>query len=213
MTKAERRLFLQLMAAGVAGGLSGVIRGALAADSRGATAGFRQVRGEVTVNGNPAQVGDVVNRGDQVVTGKDAHAVYVVADSAFMQRSNANVSFTASGTASFMRVVTGALLSVFGSGRKEITFPTATAGIRGTGCYVDTSERRTYFCLCYGGVELRPQNGEPLRYSSRHHSNPLWIENGMTQRARVLDHTDAEIIMLEALLGRGSPFPAGSTYS
>ena len=62
---------------------------------------------------------------------------------------------------------------------------------------------------CFGAVDLRPLNGQPLSYSTTHHEKPVWIENGETRPAAVINHTDAEIIMLEALVGRKSPFPAG----
>jgi hypothetical protein len=109
-----------------------------------------------------------------------------------------------------MRVVTGGLLSVFGRcARRQILTPTATIGIRGTGCYIETDAAKSYFCLCFGAVELQPGNGPMLSYSTTHHEKPLWIENGKTMPATVVNHTDAEVIMLEALVGRGSPFPAG----
>ena len=53
-------------------------------------------------------------------------------------------------------------------------------------------------------------NGKPAREGT-HHEKPVWIENGVTMPASVVNHTDAEIIMLEALVGRGSPFPAGGS--
>jgi len=35
---------------------------------------------------------------------------------------------------------------------------TTTAGIRGTGIYVEASPERTYFCTCYGTVEIEDQH-------------------------------------------------------
>jgi hypothetical protein len=104
--------------------------------------------------------------------------------------------------------VTGGLLAVFGKGSRQLTTPTAAIGIRGTGCYIETEERRTYFCLCFGAADLQPVNGQPSSYETKHHEKPLWIEDGTTKPAGVVNHTDAEVIMLEALAGRRSPFPA-----
>ena len=70
-----------------------------------------------------------------------------------------------------------------------------------------SDERRTYFCLCFGTVDLQPVNGQPSSYETTHHEKPLWIEDGMTKPAGVTNHADAEVIMLEALAGRRSPFP------
>lgn len=211
MGKIERRLFLRGMTAGVAGGLTALVHQALAADPKSLRQGIHGINGEVSVNGKPAREGNPIMRGDTVSTGAGAHAVYVLGDNAFLQRANSRVDFGESPVATFMRVVTGGLLSVFGKGGRQIATPTATIGIRGTGCYIETEARKSYFCLCFGAVELRPLNGQPLSYATTHHEKPVWIENGVTMPASVVNHTDAEIIMLEALVGRGSPFPAGGS--
>jgi len=63
---------------------------------------------------------------------------------------------------------------VFGSGERRLHFPTATIGIRGTACYVDSQLGRDYFCLCHGEAELiplaAPAHRRPLR--TRHHDEP-----------------------------------------
>jgi hypothetical protein len=205
--KIERRLFLQGIAVGAAGGLTARIQQALAADSKSLRQGIIRISGEVSVNGKPAQEGTPVNPGDTVTTGAGSHTVFVIGDNAFMQRANGRVDFGDNPVASFMRVVTGGLLSVFGKGGRQLATPTASIGIRGTGCYIETRERKSYFCLCFGSVDLRPLDGQPLSYATTHHERPVWIENGATMPAPVIDHTDAEIIMLEALVGRRSPFP------
>ncbi len=209
--KIERRLFLRGMTAGVAGGLTALVRQALAADPKSLRQGVVRIEGEVTVNGEPAREGTPVNRGDSILTGAGAHAVFVLGDNAFLQRADSRVEFGDSSIATFLRVVTGGLLSVFGKGSRQITTPTAIIGIRGTGCYIETDARRSYFCLCFGTVDLQPLNGQPLSYATTHHERPVWIENGVTTPAAVVNHTDAEVIMLEALVGRGSPFPAGKS--
>ena len=167
-------------------------------------------RGDVLVNGKPATKGSPVAPGDVVETGKGARAVYLIDDNVFLQRQNSRVEFGNS-VETFLRIVTGGLLSVFGKGgSRKITTPTAAIGIRGTGCYIETDEKKTYFCLCFGSVDLQPVNGQPSTFETTHHEKPLWIEDGKTRSARVVNHTDAEVIMLEALAGRPSPFPAGS---
>ncbi len=200
------------MAVGAAGGLGGVIHRAFAANPQAFRQGINRVNGDVWVNGQPVRAGSPVNRGDTVSTGAGASAVYVIGDNAFFQRAGSHVDFGATSVATFLRIVTGGLLSVFGKGNRQIATTTATIGIRGTGCYIEAEERKSYFCLCYGEVDLQPLNGQPVSYRTAHHERPLWIENGETSPASVVNHTDAEVIMLEELVGRGSPFPAGGTY-
>jgi len=51
-----------------------------------------------------------------------------------LQRQNSRVEFGNS-VETFLRIVTGGLLSVFGKGNtRKLTTPTAAIGIRGTGC-------------------------------------------------------------------------------
>jgi len=124
-----------------------------------------------------------------------------------------------------MRVVTGKILSVFGKGARTIQVSTATIGIRGTGCYIEDegmgAGARTYFCLCYGSVDLTPTAAPREResYSTKHHDKPMYIHNDMSMAkmmvpAGVINHTDAELELLENLVGRWPPFYAqgGSKY-
>jgi len=207
MSEIERRKFLQGMAAGAAGGLMAAIKQALAADPKSLKQGIARLSGDVAVNGKQAAEGMAVNPGDVVTTGPVGTSVYVIGDNAFLQRPNTRIDFGDTAAATFMRVVTGALLSVFGKGKRQITTTVATIGIRGTGCYIEADERKSYFCLCFGSVDLSPVNGQTVSYSTTHHEKPLWIEDGRTMPATVMNHTDAEVIMLEALVGRPSPFP------
>lgn len=200
-----RRLLLKSMAAGLAGGLSGLWQVALAAEPSTIRRGIRELRGTAFVNGRPAQLGMAVRPGDTVTTEGDGEVVYVVGRDAYMQSANTRVQFAAGGVTS-LRVLTGALTAVFGRGVKTITTPVATAGIRGTGCYIEVEPRRTYFCLCYGSVALRPRGGDARRYTTRHHESPYWVEKGRLTRAPMINHEDATLVMLENLVGRQPPF-------
>jgi hypothetical protein len=95
--------------------------------------------------------------------------------------------------------------------------PTATIGIRGTGCYIEAEAKTTYFCLCYGVAEVSPTADPKLteRIETKHHDHPILIHNDsampMMAPASVINHTDAELILLENLVGRWPPF-YGKTY-
>jgi len=88
--------------------------------------------------------------------------------------------------------------------------PNATIGIRGTGAYLEAEAARTYFCLCYGTADVATADGKVKdSYSTTHHESPRYLygdgrKDAMTA-ARVVNHTDAELIMLEALVGRTPP--------
>lgn len=206
-TSTVRRRLLLRMAAGVAGGVSGLAQQVLAAQPSGVAPGVRSVRGTVLVNGEPARVGTIVPQGATVVTEAGAQATYVVGRDAYLQRAGTHV-LIGRGMASVFRVVTGALMAVFGPGtRRTIATSVITAGIRGTGCYIEAHEQKTYFCLCYGTVDLEPTAGGMRTYTTKHHDSPYWIdEAGTVTSAEMLNHEDTELALLESLVGRQVPF-------
>jgi len=201
-----------------AGGLSLIMQKLLAAGSNPVPPGLHRLKGDVRVNGVAAREGLLLKAGDTVQTGPGAEAIYVIDQDAFLQRENSQVSFGNVG-ADFLRVFTGKLLSVFGKGSKRITTPTATIGIRGTGCYIEAEANKVYFCLCYGEAELTPTVApqEKETIVTRHHDHPIYIHSDPTMAksmvpASVINHSDAELTLLEALVGRRPPFD-GQSYS
>src|SRR5262245_65876409 len=102
--------------------------------------GVQTVRGEATINGQPAKPGMAVNAGDKVATGKDAQIVFVMDRDAMLARQNSNVEVAKNG----FRLVSGAVLSVFAPNqKKEVRTSTATIGIRGTAVYLEARDRKS----------------------------------------------------------------------
>ena len=201
----DRRAVLAL-AAGI--GLHSALRNALAQTSK---QGVRTANGEVKVNGKPVTLGGLVRPGDTIEVGRDAVAAFVVGEDAFLLRSNSHADLIGSGAAvAAVQLLTGALLSVFGGGEHRLSTATATVGIRGTGAYMEAEPQRTYFCLCYGTAEVGP-SGSALRetYSTTHHESPKYIYGDGRRNAivpaSVSNHTDAELTLLESLVGRTPP--------
>lgn len=217
----KRQSLKQLAAAGLLGaaGISGLIRDALANGNKPVSPGMNKLTGSVTVNGKPAQQGMAIGAGDTIVTGAGGEAIYVIGQDAYLQREKSTVSFAANvagGAVSVMRVLTGKILSVFGKGDKKLETSTATIGIRGTGCYIEAEENRVYFCLCYGIAEIAPA-ADPShieRIETKHHDHPVYIHKDssmpMMVDASVINHSDAELELLESLTGRFPPFTQGA---
>ena len=194
------------------------LRAALAAGTL--PPGIAQIKGDVRINGKRAERGQRVNAGDVIVTGKGAELVFVSEKDAFLVRADSRVEYGSAatkGVATALRVVTGALLSVFESGRRrQINTATATIGIRGTAIYIETEARRTYACTCYGEAVLTPVDdpaaAETVR--TKRHDQPRYIYGKgmprMLEAAPVINHTDAELQMLETLVGRKVPFEPGT---
>jgi hypothetical protein len=203
----QRRRALLAFAAGI--GLPGALR--LARAQTSANQGVRAAQGDISVNGKPAAPGSPVRPGDTIVLGKGALATFVVGEDAFLMRADSRAELVGSGAlVTAVRLLTGALLGVFGSGGRRLATATATIGIRGTGAYLEAEPGRTYFCLCYGTAEVAATVGEARdSYSTRHHESPRFIYGDGRKEAivpaSVANHTDAELILLESLVGREPP--------
>lgn len=214
----RRRLLWQLAAMGALtpGGISGVIRDVLAKGDIPTVPGVNTLQGTAMVNDSAAKVGTPVKAGDRVATGKASQAVVVIDGDAFLLRENTNIEFKqSSGALETVQIVTGRILSVFAkrrdTSRLQAKIPTGTIGIRGTGMYLEVEEKRTYFCLCYGEAAIEGQGMEkPFLVETKHHESPLWLyDNGGIMKVEpgpFLNHSDEELIMLEALVGREPPF-------
>lgn len=171
------------------------------------------------INGAEAGTGAPVSPGDRVSTGPDGEAIFVLGDDGFLLRPQSQVSIVDRGrnpqTGRLIRDITlesGGILSVFGP--KEITLktPLASVGIRGTAAYLESAPASMNMCVCYGHAIMTPLGAPGLseEVQNRHHETPRIVTPSPTgpvmQPYRVSNHTDDELIMLEALFGRVPPF-------
>lgn len=210
----RRELMLKAVAAGAVGmaTYAGWVQQAIAAPG---PSGMQKLKGDVKVNGEPAKIGVPIKPGDVVTTGEDSLAVFVVDKDAYLLRYQSRLEIAKpeeSGLVKVLRLVTGALLSTHAPGEKRIQTSSATIGIRGTGIYMEASAERTYLCTCYGLVDIvGGAEGKLLEtVKTRNHEAPRFIYPADAAKvitpAPMLNHTDAELIMLESLLGRRPPF-------
>ena len=176
---------------------------------------LRQFSGEVAINGVPAAAGAEIRSLDVITTGARGNAIIVMGMDALLVRANSEVELLGKPDAAILtglRMLTGALLGVFGKGApRQIVTATATAGIRGTGIYVEASAEKTYFCTCYGEVELMDQHRSVKRLvlAGYHTANVIYAnEKGgeMMQKAEFSNHSDEELVMLERMFGRRPDF-------
>ncbi|HSJ96819.1 MAG TPA: hypothetical protein VLC53_07100 [Myxococcota bacterium] len=207
-----RRELLRIAAVLGAGGASAWMSRALAAGD--IPPGLHRLDGTATINGAAARAGAAVKLGDHIATGPRSQAVVVLKGDAFLMRADTAIEVRGrGGTLSGLVVGAGKLLSVFGRKPVSIRAAHATIGIRGTGAYLEVEPARVYFCLCYGAalVEGPGMEGAAGRLvTTTHHEQPLWLrDDGGILRAEpgpMTNHSDAELVMLEALVGRQPPF-------
>lgn len=220
-TRQSRRNHLkQLTALGLLGpaGISGLIQEALARGDAPTIPGVNTLTGTATINGQPAKVGSTVKSGDKVSTAKGGSTVIVVGKDAFLLRENTTVTFEEKkgkpGVLENVLIATGKVLSVFDKRESEgitIKAASATIGIRGTGCYIELHEGRSYFCLCYGEAAIAGTGMAQTKViKTIHHETPVWLDDRggvlKVEKAGFVNHNDDELIMLENLTGREPPF-------
>lgn len=183
------------------------------------------MRGEVWVNGNPADYTTAIKVNDLVKTGASGKVIFVVGKDAFILRNNSQLQLRGEGfLINSMRLLTGKLLSVFGkrtaNEQKHLLHTTtATIGIRGTGVYVESEPDQSYLCNCYGTLDVAATGDDPnnkIQLVSSYHASPKYILAQSSASTRIvsaplINHTDLELMLVEELVGRKPPFQIDGT--
>ncbi len=187
-----------------------------ATPGQAASRSIHSLRGAVAVNGEPATAASEIRGGDLVETGPDGLVIFTVDRDAFILRRDSRLQLSPpagdSTLVEGLRVVTGALLSVFGSRRHRIQTRFATVGIRGTGVYVEVEPDRDYVCTCYGITEIGASNDDASTETvhAGHHAARYVLGTGaggsLIREAPFKNHTDAELTLIESLVGRVPEF-------
>ena len=224
----QRRLFLQGMAAGLLTMLLPAVK-AIAATftppKLPATQSVYRVTGKAWVNGKRVDARTRIRPNDTVKTAPGSELIFVVGDHAMLLRGGSHLVIQPrdgnepeSLLIGSLRLFAGKLLSVSRNKGMRIETPTATIGIRGTGVYLEAGPEKTYFCNCYGEVDVVANNDAASKETvvSAHHDKPLYIY-GQGQPGQCVhdanrlarpNHTDEELMLAEALVGRVPPFAA-----
>lgn len=168
-----------------------------------------QLVGDATVNGKRLSPQQAIQTGDEIMTGPQSTLIFVIGNSSFHVRQNSNLTVergTTLNLVSVLRLVTGAVASVWGKGsNRQIVTPTMTVGIRGTGVYTEIfgdQGGRSYFCNCYGTVALASGQDKITSVSEYHQA--YWGEVSPKEGRRLtpaqaINHTDQELEYLARL--------------
>ena len=190
-----------------------------------------EVSGKAWVNGERIDTGTVIRPNDTIKTAPGSRLVFAVGGHAMLLRGGVHLVMQGEEKGedgqplvNLLRLFSGALLSVSRHKGMKIFTPSASIGVRGTGVYLEAGPQKTYFCDCYGEVDVMANNdpGSKDTIQSLHHDKPLFIYNEAQHADAGSDasshgfllpailprrnHTDEELMMIEALVGRTPPF-------
>jgi hypothetical protein len=222
-----RRAFLFKIMAGLGFmGLPASVRHALAMGTKVYPQGVRKIEGNVKINEKPSVVSDPVKLGDVVTTGKGSMVVFVLDKGVYLLKDNSRLELTAEtverskeSVVNVLKMMNGKMLAVFREEPKQIFTKTAVLGIRGSGLYIEAELDRTYVCTCYGINEIQAIAMPGIREIVRaeHHEKPVYVygsgEKELIVKAPVINHTDADLIFLESMLGRKPPFWGSTDFT
>jgi ribosomal 50S subunit-recycling heat shock protein len=172
-------------------------------------AGDLRVKGDVFINGKKANSNMKVNLGDFVKTAKNSKVVFKIGEDAFMAKENTEFSIEQNDGIRKLNLVSGGVLAVFKKGDKtDLVTENMTAGIRGTGVYLESIDHKSYFCNCYGKTDVEITKTKQHKSLQATHHSMIWVkEDGTLKVAKEMrNHTDDELRELEALVGRVPAF-------
>ncbi len=218
--ESRRQFLVYLLASGAFSALPGCattpagtgVRQAMAMpDAMPAGKSMFLLAGDVAVNQVTADLDTPIRPGDVIETGEEAEAVFVVDKDAFLLRGGSRMRVPSASTPGY-GLERGKALSVFAKRQTRIQTPSAVISIRGTGVYVEVEPDLSYVCLCYGAANLATadqQQDEDLE--TEHHDAPKYILADQNARNRIQaapfkNHSDQELLMIETLVGRSTPY-------
>jgi len=162
-----------------------------------------KIEGEVYINGKKATPNMKVSLNDFIITKKNSKLTFTIGKDAFMAKENTTLLFNNRNNHKTLDVIKGGVLAVFKTGNDfSLRTQNITAGIRGTGVYLESDENRSYYCTCYGDVHIKSKTNQQ-NLKANHH-NMVWVkEDGSINKAKKMrNHNDDELRELESLVGR-----------
>ncbi len=224
--ESRRQFLLQLLSAGAFTSLAGcTTNGSGIQDPTKMPAGrsIFEFSGDVTINKVAATLTSPIGPGDVVATGEASYVIFVVNKDAFILRSSSQMTLPADTTANAFDLNKGKALSVLATRKTRIQTPTAVIGVRGTGVYLEVEPDQSYVCTCYGGTDLAAADDPAINETiiAQHHDAPRYILGpGTTSGSRIqpapfINHDDEELLLIETLVGRTTPYvvPRGISRS
>jgi hypothetical protein len=215
----RRRFLLGMLAMGAFSSLPGcasgpkVNRAMPMPDMMPADKSVFQYMGQFTVNGQAADLQSLVTPGAVIETGDKSEVIFVVNKDAFLMRSNSRMVIAEQNVGGHYLLQRGKLMSVFAARQTEIRTPSAVIAIRGTGVYLESDPDLTYVCTCYGETDIATTDNPAINefIASKHHDAPRYVLADQNRQNRIqpapfINHDDQELLLIETLVGRSTPY-------
>ena len=175
---------------------------------------IQEISGDVYINKKLANQSSIIHAGDRLTVAYGARLVFSMSEDTYLMQEGSSLELMSDNNVviSGLRLLTGGLLSVFGSRQRttKIYTRTATIGIRGTAVYLNSQPEKLYFCTCYGKTHLDLGHNHIEHFEATHHHAFDVTGNSansmkMTATA-VTGHTDDELRLLERYADRKPMF-------
>lgn len=175
---------------------------------------IHEISGIVYINKTLASQSSIIHAGDRLSVAYGGRLLFSMFEDTYLLQEGSSLELMSENNVviSGLRLLTGGLLSVFGSRQKttKIFTRTATIGIRGTGVYLNSQPEKLYFCTCYGKTDLDLGHNHVEHIESTYHK--AFDVTGNTANTmkmaatQVIGHTDDELRLLELYSGRKPMF-------
>jgi hypothetical protein len=161
------------------------------------------LEGDVLVNNNPAEIGDLIESSDTIATGTASYCE-IVFDQSNIFRMDENTITQINWNQSDIQLQKGSISAVltkldkFLNKEKDFTFttPTVAAGVRGTVFFMKVEDdNNSYLCICNGKLNVEA-SGTEQEIASQHHKAYRFTRKGdkvETTSAPLLYHDDEKM--------------------
>lgn len=154
--------------------------------------------GEVSVNDQPAAIGQVLTENDKLTTGPESSMEMILGPQTGVQlRENSIAEVYYNPVGWQLNVQRGAVLNLVERGtRYHLTSPSAVVAVRGTIYYTHVySNTEQYICTCNGTIEI--DYGNEIKTVSSSHHTPYLVEgdesSAIIQKDVMKEHNDVQI--------------------
>jgi len=164
-------------------------------------------REDVLVNGKAYDSKVAIKYGDTIETKKASKLRFKIGKDAFLVNEKSNFTLTKKNGTNVFDLVKGSVMGVFSKGKHELKTPNLTAGIRGTAIFAKVKGDKTYFCTCYGEVEVDTYYSTDSKVLHASHHNMVWVSSDKIKDTAFMKfHTDDELRSLEKMVDRVPSF-------